>query len=57
MPVCESLSCMLTFSLAALNFPDYSFCTKRFLSAAAVVTIPCVMFSLSLFIDLEGGSH
>lgn len=45
---------MLTFSLAALNYPDYSFCTKPFLSAAAVVTTLCVMIGLSLLIDLEG---
>lgn len=54
MLVCEGLSCMLTFSLAALSFPDDSFGRKQcFLSAAAVMAVPCVLISLSLFIDLQ----
>lgn len=55
MPVCEGLSCMLTLSLAALSFPDFgSFGRKQcFLSAAAVVAVPCFLVSPSLFIDPE----
>lgn len=44
---------MLTFPLAGLSFPDYSFGKKQhFLSAAAVGAMPCVVVSQSLFSDL-----
>lgn len=52
--MCEGLSCMLTFALAALSFPDCSSGRKQcFLSAAALLAILCVLVSPSLFIDLE----